>query len=589
MNDNQLSEPQQTTIEENTTSPPSDEKSANFNLADVIFHFFRGILEFLRSCFYNFWGIQGMGKTKEKSIVITEKQQSILNKIVSQQFSPELVLGVIIIRELAKGKQEQQVADDLGIKIKTVRQWAGKWLKATEELSLDDPSVDDDRLTQLIEKVFGSFQLPSETESSPVLPSAWETQIQTLNDRLINLESQLQTTNQSVTSVESQFPQVLNQLQGLENQLFPVIPQLTERVMGLESQLQATNESVTGLESQLQATNESVTGLESQLQATNESVKGLESQLPEVINQLQRLEDEMFPPLPPAIAKLVEDVCQKDEVSLAQDQQDIEDYYKQAQHWSNLNATLNHELKSAIENWESNLLPDCRKLKEQLPENIQERLKPRHEVIEMINRSLLRLRDVVDGLMANELPAKPQLPAITQQQLRNIVDGDLDPDAASQAIETELNHVQRERYQQIRAIQDVAETNQKNFTNFVKNKVLAILDNLDEGERYSKPIVKELVEETRQHQEILEQWLGFHGILRANLLDLLTPLGISTMKIEIGSPIDWNRHEPLDKEAEPQLPNESIKEVIRNGYEFSMGNGKQPQLLREAMVIIVNN
>ncbi|MBS0016303.1 MAG: nucleotide exchange factor GrpE [Arthrospira sp. SH-MAG29] len=561
MNDNQLSEPQQTTIKENTTSPPSNRKSANFNLADVIFHFVRGILEFLRSCFYNLGESKGMGKTKEQSIVITEKQQSILEQIVSQQFSPESVLGVLIIREIAKGKHEKQVVDGLGIKVNTVRQWAEKWLKATEELSLNDTSVDDDQLTQLIEKVFGSFQLPSETESSPVLPSAWETQIQTLNDRLINLESQLQATNQSVTGVESQFPQIINQLQGLENQLFPIIPQLNDRVMGLESQLQGTSESVTALE----------------------------SQLPEVINKLQQLEDHAFPPLPPAIAKLVEDVCQKDEVSLAQDQQDIDDYYKQAQHWSNLNATLNHGLKSAIENWESNLLPDCCKLKEQLPDNIQERLRPRHEVIEMINRSLLQLRDVVDGLMANELPAKPQLPAITQQQLRNIVDGDLDPDAASQAIETELNHVQRERYQQIRAIQDVAETNQKNFTNFVKNKVLAILDNLDEGERYSKPIVKELVEEKRQYQEILEQWLGFHKILRANLLDLLTPLGISTMKIEIGSPIDWNRHEPLDKEAEPQLPNESIKEVIRNGYEFSMGDGKQPQLLREAMVIIVNN
>ncbi|MCT7952980.1 nucleotide exchange factor GrpE [Ancylothrix sp. C2] len=502
-----------------------------------------------------------MGKTKEKSIVITEKQHSILEQIVSQQFSPELVLGVLIIREIAKGKQEQQVADYLGIKIKPVRQWADKWLKATEEFSLDDISVDDERLTQLIEKVFGNFQLPSETESSPVLSSAWETQIQALSARLINLETQLQTTNQSVTGVESQFPQVINQLQRLENQLFPIIPQLNERVMGLESQLQANNESVTALE----------------------------SQLPPIINQLQQLEHQVFPPLPPAIAKLVEDVCQKDEVSLAQDQQDIDDYYKQAQHWSNLNATLNYDLKSAIENWQSNLLPDCRKLKEQLPEKIQERLKPRHEVIEMINRSFLRLRGVVDGLMANELPAKPQLPAITQQQLRNIVDADLDPDAASQAIETELNHVQRERYQQIRAIQDIAETHQKNFTNFVKNKVLVILDNLDEGERYSKPVIKELVEKTRQYQEILEHWLGFHGILRANLLDLLTSLGISTMKIEIGSPIDWNRHEPLDKEADPQLPNESIKEVIRKGYEFSMGDGKQPQLLREAMVIIVNN
>lgn len=565
MNDNQFSDPQLTTLEENTTSPSSNRKYASYNPVDVIFHFILGVLYFLRSCFYNLLGIQVMGKSKEKSMVKSEKQQSILDsilyRIVSQDCSSELMLGVLIIREIAKGQEFRQVANDLGIRIRTVEQWSNKWFTAIEELSLDATNVDDESLTQLIKKVLGIFQLPSETDSSAVLPSAWETQIQGLNDRLINLESQLQATNQSITGVESQFPQIINQLQGLENQLFPIIPQLNERVMGLESQLQGTSESVTALE----------------------------MQLPEVINKLQQLEDHVFPPLPPAIAKLVEDVCQKDEVSLAQDQQDIDDYYRQAQHWSNLNATLNHGLKSAIENWESNLLPDCRKLKEQLPDNIQERLKPRHEVIEMINRSLLQLRDVVDGLMVNELPAKPQLPTITQQQLRNIVDGDLDPDAARQAIETELNHVQRERYQQIRALQDVAQTNQKNFTNFVKNKVLAILDNLDEGERYSKPVVKELVEQNRQHQEILEQWLGFHKILRANLLDLLTPLGISTMKIEIGSPIDWNRHEPLDKEAEPQLPNESIKEVIRNGYEFSMRDGKQPQLLREAMVIIVNN
>jgi len=561
MNDRQLSDHKLITIEENTTSPPSNQKSVTYNPVDVLFQLIRGILEFFRSCFYNLLGSLKMRKTKEKSIVITEKQQSILERIVSQQFSSELVLGVLIIREMAKGKQEKEIAN-LGIKINTVRQWSDKWLKTTEELSLNDTSVDDDQLTQLIGKVFGIVQLPPDkTESSAVLSSGWETQIQTLNDRLINLESQLQATNQSVTGVESQFPQVINQLQRLENQLFPIIPQLNERVMSLESQLQGTSESVTALE----------------------------SQLPKVINQLQQLEDHAFPPLPPDIEKRVEDICQKDEVSVAQDQQDIDDYYKQAQHWSNLNATLNHELKSAIENSEIKLLPNCRKLKEQLPENIQNQLQSRHEVIEMINRSLLRLRDVVDGLMANELPAKPQLSAITKQQLRNVIDGDVDPDSASQAIEVELNHVQRERYQQIRAIQDVAETHQKKLTNFVKTKVLAILDNLDEGERYSQPIVKELVEETRQYQEILEQWLGFHGILRENLLNVLTPLGISTMKIEIGSPIDWNRHEPLDKADDPQLPNESIKEVVRNGYEVSMGEGKQPQLLREAMVIVVNN
>ena len=52
MNDHQFSDSKQTTIEENLTSLPSNSKSLNYNPADVIFDFIRGILGFLRSFFY---------------------------------------------------------------------------------------------------------------------------------------------------------------------------------------------------------------------------------------------------------------------------------------------------------------------------------------------------------------------------------------------------------------------------------------------------------------------------------------------------------------------------------------------------------
>ena len=94
-------------------------------------------------------------------INLTRRQQHVLEKIARRESSSQqLVRRVQIILEVAQGKQNQQVARDLGIHRETVRQWRERWLGASERLSAVEVSADDKQLMQLIELVLADEPRP---------------------------------------------------------------------------------------------------------------------------------------------------------------------------------------------------------------------------------------------------------------------------------------------------------------------------------------------------------------------------------------------------------------------------------------------
>lgn len=72
----------------------------------------------------------------------------------------QLVRRVQIILRSAQGKNNQQVARDMGIHRETVSQWRERWLGAAERLSWVEETADDQQLMQLIESVLADELRP---------------------------------------------------------------------------------------------------------------------------------------------------------------------------------------------------------------------------------------------------------------------------------------------------------------------------------------------------------------------------------------------------------------------------------------------
>ena len=77
-----------------------------------------------------------------------------------QTSSMQLVRRVQIIKQIAQGKNNQQVGREIGIHRETVRQWRERWLNASERLSSVEAATEDKQLIQLIESVLADEPRP---------------------------------------------------------------------------------------------------------------------------------------------------------------------------------------------------------------------------------------------------------------------------------------------------------------------------------------------------------------------------------------------------------------------------------------------
>jgi putative transposase len=98
---------------------------------------------------------------KSQPIFLSERQQSVLEKIARRQTSSvQLARRVQIILQIGQGKNNQQVATEMGIHRETVRQWRERWLGAAERLSIVEGTADDKQLMELSESVLADELRP---------------------------------------------------------------------------------------------------------------------------------------------------------------------------------------------------------------------------------------------------------------------------------------------------------------------------------------------------------------------------------------------------------------------------------------------
>lgn len=355
----------------------------------------------------------------------------------------------------------------------------------------------------------------------------------------------------------------------------------------------AVDTQVSTLESLLQELLSKVSGLESLSEILPTKLQQIENRLIAIeTNQHKEIEAPGSKSMLEEIEKLVQNACERAQVSLKDDERELNDYYNQLQHWKGLIKTLRGEIISATQVCYDRIKECGKVMKDFLPSrlDLQPRLQGRYEGLELIEKMLVRLQKPADALSDDEI-LDLQLPSVSKQELIDLLDVQMNvnEETAHQLIEKKLQDVGNLRYQSIRKVRDLAEELSKRWLNFIEKKVLPILDGIDDGERYSEPLVNELKNDNPKLEPQLAAWFQTYSDLRKTLIDALQKVGVQRMDVKTEEPINYNRHEPFDVQQDPKLPNESIKEVTRHGYEYKDYSESEFKVLRNAQVVVAKN
>ena len=173
--------------------------------------------------------------------------------------------------------------------------------------------------------------------------------------------------------------------------------------------------------------------------------------------------------------------------------------------------------------------------------------------------------------------------------MQEVISRHADLDSARKAAVQRITPIRNARYLLVSDAQTRVQKLRKGLLGFIEKQVLPVIDGLDDGEKVSRQLVESLSAGNSMQQEHLGVWMGTCGNLRDVLINLLEGVEVRKMTVETGKPVDFDRQEPFDTEPDPDLNTEDIKEVSRNGYEYSAGKEGKFLVLRPAQVIVVKN
>jgi molecular chaperone GrpE (heat shock protein) len=135
---------------------------------------------------------------------------------------------------------------------------------------------------------------------------------------------------------------------------------------------------------------------------------------------------------------------------------------------------------------------------------------------------------------------------------------------------------------------ELAEKRQKAWLDFIGKQVLPVLDGIVDGKKHTSNLIADLKQQYPESESQLLEWFKTYSTLSSALLSMLHELGVYRMDITPGMMIDFERHEPSSVEADPEMENEQIKEISRDGYEYVAQNENR-QILRIARVVVIKN
>ncbi|MGK7899627.1 MAG: nucleotide exchange factor GrpE [Xenococcus sp. (in: cyanobacteria)] len=366
---------------------------------------------------------------------------------------------------------------------------------------------------------------------------------------------------------------------------------LDQTVAKREQELLVENKSlkqeVEDLRKQIEVKDNELRNKAQEIEKSQEKIANKDQEIEELKKENEAKEQEIKQ-LKDPLLMLINKKLKEQENDLKEDHQELANYSKQVNKWTIRNQNLQKGINYVVET-SNEILFQSRETKDKLPETLREKLQKRQEGLNLIGKMLTRLQEQINVKI--EKTSEPeQLQIASEQELRDLLNSEPDEKLGQKAIAKKLKEVGTQRWKIISQQRDLAEKLRKKWLNIIDKKILPILDGIDDGKKFSDNLIQQLKAENPEQATELDNWFGTYGLLQEMFLKMLESVKVYPMKVPIGQQIDYNLHEPFDVQPDPELNNEDIKEVTRQGYEYKPETeGQELMVLRSAQVVVVKN
>ncbi len=379
---------------------------------------------------------------------------------------------------------------------------------------------------------------------------------------------------------------------------------------GLKEELENRNDRINKLEGQITSAEKQVEAIQESEEERTKSVEqlqtelegrfnGLEAKFDEICSHLKRIESHLSPvkavkAIVPEevgldIQGLIAQARAKEQQNIKDDKKSIEVSLKNAGSWLERGEKLQLMIKDAAGSGDE-AIANSGKLMESFPEELKTGLGSSQQGLNIIGRMLQRLVNQDDRLnnLVEKIELADSLKELDEDEWIELLKGETDEKSAQKKINKKLDVIGRSNYKLVSKSGELASERQKTWLDFVEKQVLPILDGINDGKNHISILIDELMKQHQQSESKLTEWFNTYFTLSSGILTMLNDMGVYRMEVEPGMMIDFERHEPSAVEADSEMENEQIKEISRDGYEYSAHNGNR-QTLRVARVVVVKN
>jgi molecular chaperone GrpE (heat shock protein) len=388
------------------------------------------------------------------------------------------------------------------------------------------------------------------------------------------------------------FQKVSLKIEGLMEEL----ENRDDRVNKLEERITSAEKQMETIPVSQQERIEKVEKFQSELE---DRVRELETKFDEILSHLKRIESHLSPvkaerEIVPKeavldIQGLIEQARAKERENLKDDKNSIELSLKSAGFWLERGERLKLMIKEAADSADE-VIAKSNTILEDLPEELETALRSSQQGLNIIGRMLQGSVNQGDRLesLVEKIDLEDNLQELEEDEWIEILKGETNEKSAQEKINKKLDVIGRSNYKLVSKAVELASKKQKIWLDFVEKQVLPILDGINDGKNHTSILIDELAEQYQESEPKLSGWFNTYVTLSSNILTMLNDIGVYRMDIEPGMMIDFERHEPSSVEADPEMENEQIKEISRDGYEYADHKGDQ-QTLRVARVVVVKN
>jgi molecular chaperone GrpE (heat shock protein) len=388
------------------------------------------------------------------------------------------------------------------------------------------------------------------------------------------------------------FQKVSLKIEGLMEEL----ENRDDRVNKLEERITSAEKQMETIPVSQQEKIEKVEKFQSELE---DRVRELETKFDEILSHLKRIESHLSPvkaerEIVPKeavldIQGLIEQARAKERENLKDDKNSIELSLKSAGFWLERGERLKLMIKEAADSADE-VIAKSNTILEDLPEELETALRSSQQGLNIIGRMLQGSVNQGDRLesLVEKIDLEDNLQELEEDEWIEILKGETNEKSAQEKINKKLDVIGRSNYKLVSKAVELASKKQKIWLDFVEKQVLPILDGINDGKNHTSILIDELAEQYQESEPKLSGWFNTYVTLSSNILTMLNDIGVYRMDIEPGMMIDFERHEPSSVEADPEMENEQIKEISRDGYEYADHKGDQ-QTLRVARVVVVKN